>query len=982
VDALTISNAGNVTAPTDMRAPIFYDSDNTAFFFDGAASTNINALYGNGKEIFATADSYLRINESAGFSNGIWMSNSNFGGGAGTFHLGSNGDPTTSRIRIIGGTYDGSTVITLNGVDGVGTSTASWRAPIFYDSNDTSYYVDPNSASRLRSVYVTDGTIDPSNVGAGVGLGFISEPTTGFAANGITFGSGTGQHGAIVYGSNIMYFGTETGTDNTMTAKATLNSTGTLIVNGDVRSQTFYDSNDTNRYLDPAGTSVLTTVEAYGGSGFRTFANGSASITSQIYFANAANTRAWNWQLDENNDAALWNFEGSSWNKRFTFTAGSHFTAGGIITANVDIRAPIFYDSNNTGYFLDPNTTGNALRTAGYWLADTTAWAGDINGKIQYHDNSWYFSAANRWIFRASSGAEPFTVSQAGIAIAAQDMRAPRFYDNDNTAYYFDGAGTSVTNIISSEGGIGVAGAGATNDPYGRVSVTRPGDANYSYYGLTRQGSLGMGMGIDTSNLFWVGSTNAGYNGTRSSVYFQSNTSGDVTAASSLRAPIFYDSNDTGYYWDFASGAQSNINTYINGLAYYRCSFGSGVYSGAVTSPPLQVYSQDGGTAMFSFHRSGAYAINMGLDPDNALRIGGWSASANRWVLDGSGNNTVAGSFRAPIFYDSDNTAFYVDPASGTVLGGGFTVTGSRPLVYSPGGGDLSIKGDAGGWATGLYFLGSSGTNRGGFGGTGGADALSYLWAGNAYNNAALYLYATNYAVSPGSFRAPIFYDSDNTGYYLDPASNFNFLVGGSVTYTGTTSGLYVTNAEATGATVRLGAAYSRAGVYSNTSMHVQSENTIEFWTQNGQRGYFDNSSNLFANASMRSPIFYDSDNTAYYLDAASTGTSLNVAGAIVAAGNVTAYSDIRVKANVETITSALDKLDQIRGVTYTRTDLDDKEQRYAGVIAQEIEAVLPEAVRDLGDIKAVDYNATIGLLIQAVKELTNKVKALEAKEY
>jgi hypothetical protein len=131
----------------------------------------------------------------------------------------------------------------------------------------------------------------------------------------------------------------------------------------------------------------------------------------------------------------------------------------------------------------------------------------------------------------------------------------------------------------------------------------------------------------------------------------------------------------------------------------------------------------------------------------------------------------------------------------------------------------------------------------------------------------------------------------------------------------------------------------------------------------------------------FRAPIMYDSNNTAFYLDPNSTGTSLNVAGAIVAAGNVTAFSDIRVKDNVETIPNALDKLDQIRGVTYTRTDLDDKEQRYAGVIAQEIEAVLPEAVRDLGNIKAVDYNATIGLLIQAVKELTDKVKALEAKE-
>jgi hypothetical protein len=48
-----------------------------------------------------------------------------------------------------------------------------------------------------------------------------------------------------------------------------------------------------------------------------------------------------------------------------------------------------------------------------------------------------------------------------------------------------------------------------------------------------------------------------------------------------------------------------------------------------------------------SFHRAGAYAVNFGLDSDNVLRIGGWSASANRWVLDMSGNMTAAGNINS-----------------------------------------------------------------------------------------------------------------------------------------------------------------------------------------------------------------------------------------------------------------------------------------------------------------------------------------------
>jgi hypothetical protein len=112
-----------------------------------------------------------------------------------------------------------------------------------------------------------------------------------------------------------------------------------------------------------------------------------------------------------------------------------------------------------------------------------------------------------------------------------------------------------------------------------------------------------------------------------------------------------------------------------------------------------------------------------------------------------------------------------------------------------------------------------------------------------------------------------------------------------------------------------------------------------------------------------------------------SVGTTTDAgAGSILASGNVTAYSDIRVKDNIEQIDGALDRVQRIRGVTYTRTDREDTERRFAGVIAQEIEQVLPEAVFDSGDLKAVDYNATIGLLIEAIKELTARVAELEGK--
>lgn len=78
--------------------------------------------------------------------------------------------------------------------------------------------------------------------------------------------------------------------------------------------------------------------------------------------------------------------------------------------------------------------------------------------------------------------------------------------------------------------------------------------------------------------------------------------------------------------------------------------------------------------------------------------------------------------------------------------------------------------------------------------------------------------------------------------------------------------------------------------------------------------------------------------------------------------------SDARLKSDLVPIEGALDKLDAIAGYLYT---LKDTEGRSAGVIAQEVEKVLPEAVTTAEDgFKAVDYGAIVALLVAAVKEL------------
>ena len=97
--------------------------------------------------------------------------------------------------------------------------------------------------------------------------------------------------------------------------------------------------------------------------------------------------------------------------------------------------------------------------------------------------------------------------------------------------------------------------------------------------------------------------------------------------------------------------------------------------------------------------------------------------------------------------------------------------------------------------------------------------------------------------------------------------------------------------------------------------------------------------------------------------------------------GVVTMSSDARLKTNINTIPFALEKVEALRGVTYTRTDLPDKDKVYMGLIAQETEKVVPEVVNNGGEYKSIMYNSLMGLLVEAVKDLNVNHKVLDGRQ-
>ena len=95
--------------------------------------------------------------------------------------------------------------------------------------------------------------------------------------------------------------------------------------------------------------------------------------------------------------------------------------------------------------------------------------------------------------------------------------------------------------------------------------------------------------------------------------------------------------------------------------------------------------------------------------------------------------------------------------------------------------------------------------------------------------------------------------------------------------------------------------------------------------------------------------------------------------GAITSTGDITAFSDMRIKQDIETIEGALAKVSDMRGVYFKKNN----GEAGTGVIAQEVENILPEVVKD-GEYKSVAYGNMVGILIEAIKELKAEVEKLK----
>jgi hypothetical protein len=446
-----------------------------------------------------------------------------------------------------------------------------------------------------------------------------------------------------------------------------------------------------------------------------------------------------------------------------------------------------------------------------------------------------------------------------------------------------------------------------------------------------------------------------------------------VFAQSRIDATIFYDTNNTGYYADPAS--TNNFNqTEQNGRMWYSnytVSRNEGGMMGSynATGTASKVIWTIGESWPIGNMYGLAYEYGSGYDHHLALRNNG--STYHRISFAGQGayfsGTVIAGSdMRAPIFYDQNNTGYYLNPDSTSQLhyvlaNNWFRAQGSsgfytqdygshwRTSFASAYGTWESFGYSKNGWA-GLNIIDPSGywnnyMHESGNGGLYQQNGSGWVWYWSRGNgclglggsstvggyrarvNGALYVDSTMY--SGGAVYGTIFYDSNNSGYYVDPTAGSYFA--GSIELA---NGYFLTNGA--GGAIFVSAVQGSFGGYIRCARHLVIET-------------------------------YQAGHHTYVID---TATGVGVVR-YYATQYWSAHSDRTMKTVHSNITNTLDKLNDITPVYYSFNHVENDTNRI-GLIAQEVEVHYPELVRTdpMNDKLTLDYTGMIPILLAAIKEL------------
>jgi hypothetical protein len=870
---------GTIRTDGDMRAPIFYDQDNTGYYTNPASTSALYGLRIYNSFDTSSSDVYanMRVVRNAGghANDGMYIGYANAG---------------TGITRLFGG---GSTSGALEKHAGYTYEPGDFRAPIFYDSNDTTYFLDPNSTSNLWVAQLLNGKWYPVNNGSGNSIDIYVRPDNNgtyiwrhiYGGSGTGYGTGVGGYG--IYCNHL-------GGDYS----AIFSPSGFVTFPYSARSPIFYDSNDTAYYLDPNSTSNVfrmqtrrlaanpdgnTSDTTVGTIGLWTNPESTTSTmmfkrTDQTYGTHGGVTDiyATYWVMDTTNRG--WIFRNASTGQNiFSISNNNGITTLGTSFGAALAQLNVSQGQGGATTYRDIDLKGSWAAGEGHAISAThSTGATNLVGQMVFEHNSpgsrikfgrLYHSGdvstyPMNLISNDSSGNARLEMS------AGSDMRSPIFYDTNNTGYYTDPNGTSrlsrldldlpsitagITSLTSAAIDTQYQNAGGTNTWYPLTRQRAQYSSGYVTHvvtGLYKLASGGWGGG--SSGWFCAVGGNDSYPTQEWRLTYDGyvyNSLGYVLTSGSFRAPIFYDLDNTGYYLDPTS------TTSLRTVGSWRADSAAwdGEFSGKIQYHSNHWYFQSGNLWLFR-------------------NAGG----SNVVTFDQSGNLTASGFVRA-------GTNVYTDANYGYGLVGVYTSVRYQGVFAM---GD-AYKLPADGSSTGnLYGIAWSHPNAGGV-------------AGNLNTHGALILENGTWLASlcssmraASDMRAPIFYDQNNTGYYLDPNADLSLKVYGEITNSNYAEGNLQPGALNIGRTdLNYGwdgtswASDIRAGILANCSetwefvIHDSGDSVESVFRYDGGdqllMGRDIGWGTLYIQAArdFRAPIFYDSNDTGYYLDP--NGTSV-----------------------------------------------------------------------------------------------------------
>ena len=335
----------------------------------------------------------------------------------------------------------------------------------------------------------------------------------------------------------------------------------------------------------------------------------------------------------------------------------------------------------------------------------------------------------------------------------------------------------------------------------------------------------------------------------------------------------------------------------------------------------------------------------LGVSSALTVTTGGLTVSAGGATV--TGNSSITGTLGVSSTLTASN-GLTVSAGGATVTAGGLTVSAGGAAIT----GNSSVTGTLGVSST-LTASNGLTVSAGGATVTAGGLTVSAGGATITGNSSITGTLGVSSTLTVSAGGATITGNSSVTGTLTASstltASNGLTVSAGGATITGNSS---VTGTFGVSSTLSVTGATSLTG-----NLSIISSTTERTITVGSSGGYF------YGNATQIG--WKDSGGVAkVYWD---------TSGNLTAAANVTAYSDARLKKNVTTITNALELVNKMRGVYYDRID---SGEAGVGVIAQEMQAVLPQVVKQNDDALSVAYGNVIGVLIEAIKELSAKVES------